>query len=124
MIMIILFLFPAVISLEIYEKKYKKIKEIDKKIYLYIKFLLFINMLSLILVCIYSNITEVTINVIFNNIYFCLKYLILSVIISYILPNMYIYFIEKENFKISFKEKNEKAKKQTTKKTKSKKNNK
>lgn len=99
MLELICFCFPAVISVSILSKLDKKLS-IEKKIYNYFIYNLFINGISLLIISYLNNFEIQYVKAMFT-IVFCLKYLLMAVILSVILPLVINYL--KNSIKLKMK---------------------
>lgn len=103
MIELIIFLFPAGLSLKIKDDLFKKKLNVKDYILIFIKYTLVINLIVFAILFLYSMGTTASINYALDNIGFIFKYLLLAIIIAIFLPIFDEYIRKNATMKINFK---------------------
>lgn len=104
MINLILFLFPAGLSLKIKDDLFKEKLSIKDYILTYVKYALFINLIVFTVLYFYSIGTVASISYALDNIDFIFKYLIIAVVLSIIIPFVDEYIKKNVSLKVNFKQ--------------------
>ena len=103
MVALLLFLFPAGISLKVKDDYFKEELKNKDYIFLYMKYTSLINTLMFIVLFLYSRGVDVSMDASFDDLGFVFKYLVLSVIVAFIVPIIDEYLNKCINLKINFK---------------------
>lgn len=114
MIYLLLFVLPAVFSMIIKDKLFKEKLNVQDTIYIFVKYILYLNLIIFGCLFLYSKGGDSSISYALDNISFIFKVLLLSVFCSIIIPIVEEYIKKNINIKINFKyeeTKNEKKKK-------------
>ncbi len=106
MINIILFLFPAGLSLKIKDDYFKEKLNMKDYLLTFIKYALIINLIVFGILFIYFMGTVTSISYATDNINFIFKYLIIAIFISLFVPIIDEYFKKSFHIKINFKKAN------------------
>ena len=103
MVALLLFLFPAGISLKIKDDYFKEELKNKDYVFLYMKYTSLINTLMFIILFLYSRGVDVSMAASFDDLGFVFKYLVLSVVVAIIVPVIDEYIRRCIDLKISFK---------------------
>lgn len=108
MINLILFLFPAGLSLKIKDDYFKEKLNVKDYLLTFVKYVLIINLIVFGILFIYSMGTIASISYATDNIDFIFKFLIIATVVSLFIPLIDEYFKKSINIKINFKKVKEK----------------
>ena len=103
MVALLLFLFPAGISLKIKDDYFKEELKNKDYIFLYMKYTSLINTLMFIVLFLYSRGVDVSMAASFDDLGFVFKYLVLSAVVAVIVPIIDEYVRKCVDLKINFK---------------------
>lgn len=107
MVALLLFLFPAGISLKVKDDYFNEELKNKDYIFLYMKYTSLINALMFVILFLYSRGVDVSMAASFDDLGFVFKYLVLSVIVAMIVPVIDEYLNKCIDLKINFKTEDE-----------------